>query len=392
MDSNSRRTLLRSGLATAALTSVAMLSRTERVAASTFDPWIDVRTFGAVGDGVVNDTSAIQSALNSIPPSGGTVYFPAGTFRVTAPLTVSNRHVGVLGAGRGVTTIRREGGGGGFDFSFSQYNQRLTFEGLSLLTATQAGGIAIRAAWPTPPTSGDSTQEPHFADFHIGPADQYVAYWSKGLEIINGRGTKISKFYIQGRTNTVSMSHGIHLRGSSVIVFVDAGSIYSVNEGIVAEDTSEGLYFSNLEVVFANNGFRLQTNGTPGSAITNCHVNSLQTGIYLLGHNDMAVIGNLLYRTADTNWVGIYVVGSPFCQIIGNNLTVTTSGAHRNGIILDASPNCTIGGNVIRDVDTGVWLAGGSTSQCVVTGNRIVNPGFTGVLDWGIGNLIANNL
>ena len=44
---------------------------------------VSVLDFGAVGNGVVNDTAAIQAALNN----AGTIVFPAGTFTVT-PLTV----------------------------------------------------------------------------------------------------------------------------------------------------------------------------------------------------------------------------------------------------------------------------------------------------------------
>ena len=37
---------------------------------------VSVKDFGAVGDGVADDTAAIQAAINSIPGSGGTVFFP----------------------------------------------------------------------------------------------------------------------------------------------------------------------------------------------------------------------------------------------------------------------------------------------------------------------------
>jgi len=41
---------------------------------------VSVKDFGAVGDGVTNDTAAIQNAINSLPVNGGAVYFPAGTY------------------------------------------------------------------------------------------------------------------------------------------------------------------------------------------------------------------------------------------------------------------------------------------------------------------------
>ena len=44
-----------------------------------------VKDFGAVGDGVTDDTAAIQAALDA----GGDVYFPAGRYKVTSQLTAN---------------------------------------------------------------------------------------------------------------------------------------------------------------------------------------------------------------------------------------------------------------------------------------------------------------
>lgn len=45
---------------------------------------LDVRNFGAIGDGVHDDTAAIQAAINALPTDGGTVYVPGGTYMIDA--------------------------------------------------------------------------------------------------------------------------------------------------------------------------------------------------------------------------------------------------------------------------------------------------------------------
>lgn len=48
---------------------------------------VKAATYGAVGDGVTDDTSAIQAALDAAAVSGRLVFFPPGTYRVTSLLT-----------------------------------------------------------------------------------------------------------------------------------------------------------------------------------------------------------------------------------------------------------------------------------------------------------------
>jgi parallel beta-helix repeat protein len=43
-------------------------------------PVVNVRDFGAKGDGVADDTAKIQKAIDSLAGRGGTVFFPAGTY------------------------------------------------------------------------------------------------------------------------------------------------------------------------------------------------------------------------------------------------------------------------------------------------------------------------
>lgn len=62
-----------------------------------------VLSFGAVCDGSTNDATAIQNAINSLPPSGGRVLFPAGRVcAVGATLNIGNGGVGTLSTTNGI--------------------------------------------------------------------------------------------------------------------------------------------------------------------------------------------------------------------------------------------------------------------------------------------------
>jgi hypothetical protein len=61
---------------------------------------VNVVARGAKGDGVTNDQPAIQAAINSLPDSGGIVFFPNGVYKLNAPLTIQSRtNVLLVGSG-----------------------------------------------------------------------------------------------------------------------------------------------------------------------------------------------------------------------------------------------------------------------------------------------------
>lgn len=72
------------------------------------DAWVDVKgDFGAKGDGVTDDSTAIQNALNSIS-SGGVLFFPKGTY-LSGSFTIP-RQVRVVGAGQYQTILKLKNG------------------------------------------------------------------------------------------------------------------------------------------------------------------------------------------------------------------------------------------------------------------------------------------
>ena len=73
-------------------------------------PTLSVKDFGAKGDGVTNDTAAIQAAIDHVyGAGGGTVFFPSGTYLVTSvvrnwtnPITVN-----LTGEGKRSTILKK---------------------------------------------------------------------------------------------------------------------------------------------------------------------------------------------------------------------------------------------------------------------------------------------
>jgi hypothetical protein len=71
------------------LSVIATGSTTTRTLANRFSDIINVKDFGAVGDGVADDTAAIQSAINQAQIKGSSLYLPAGIYRTTATINIT---------------------------------------------------------------------------------------------------------------------------------------------------------------------------------------------------------------------------------------------------------------------------------------------------------------
>ena len=69
---------------------------------------VNVLDYGAVGNGVINDTVAIQAAIDAAMPTNGAVYIPNGTYLVSATLNCRNatgNSVSIIGETRLGTII-----------------------------------------------------------------------------------------------------------------------------------------------------------------------------------------------------------------------------------------------------------------------------------------------
>jgi Pectate lyase superfamily protein/Chaperone of endosialidase len=104
---------------------------------------LSVKDFGAVGDGVANDTAAIQSALTHGALTGRAVFVPAGTYKITAALVVNTGaySTGAILFGEGRNSIISQVGIGedGIKFSTTQFLQNSGIRDLSVVCSATAG-------------------------------------------------------------------------------------------------------------------------------------------------------------------------------------------------------------------------------------------------------------
>jgi len=85
----------------------------QRTALDKLRDTVSVKDFGAVGDGVADDTAAIQAAIDAVSVNGGTVVFPSGTYRIAKTVGTNDRWgIKVTGSsvrlqGAGAASLRR---------------------------------------------------------------------------------------------------------------------------------------------------------------------------------------------------------------------------------------------------------------------------------------------
>jgi len=87
---------------TGAVTGVSSINgKTGSITGALINYSVSVKEYGALGNGVANDTTAIQNALNS---GYQNIYFPAGTYKVNATLTIP-KDISIFGDGPSLSMI-----------------------------------------------------------------------------------------------------------------------------------------------------------------------------------------------------------------------------------------------------------------------------------------------
>jgi hypothetical protein len=351
----------------------------------------NVKQYGAKGDGVTDDTTAIQNSINAANSAGGgTVFFPNGTYLVSATIIVHS-NILLLGQSKWKSIVKLADASrvALFDCSGVSGNPKMhiTFENLNLKHQISAGN---------PDMTGGKN----------------VLIYGKYTKLVQVTGCVFNYFssaavYISQVPDGGQWSWQVHDN-----IFFNLPWMESDTFGVVCDDIGEyadiqGNQFLNLiHGVWARNSANLR--------IGNNSVNNNQIGIKVdcsdinKNHGKVLIFGNTINHCSGG---GIYVqvYGNPTndtsmqtgCMIndnmvlLPNNFGITVRGGwshivSNNRIITSAAPDA---GIRLIDHDTT-----NKVSYSLVTANNVMCnvAGTTGVIETGgatgAGNSVVNNI
>lgn len=332
---------------------------------------ISVKAYGAVGDGVTDDTTAIQAAINAVPATGGIVYFPAGTYIISgAGLTFTKSNVTFAGAGSGATLLQiKSGVTGSFAmFQGTSVNKvrftNLGFDGLRRTNYPSKYGedvVPVQCGIEIVPSASGGCSEVtidncRFYDF------LYEGIW---FPIYSPDNTKLQNRHLIFNCTVIECGYGITLENGNYNRIINCflqGNGYRYVSGTQGWNIALNLTTGNnmIETLVEGcivDGLNSQVGAAPGTNVGRFGIKDAASGYSRIHHN---IIGNL----AATSW-GVFSQGRTRVWI-EDNIVFTCSG----GVDVTSSTGRVKGNDLSVNVTTPVT---GSSIAGMVFEN---NPGF----------------
>lgn len=354
--------------------------------AAVASPQINVDMYGAVGNGIADDTSRIQAALDYINSvGGGKLVFPAKTYLITASLTIGSN---TTLEGAGPKSIIKKGGAGAF--------RLLVNKGAPLLAGGGNVGILVQnlALVGDRPQVANPTRWSASTAYTVG---QEVV--SSSLDATTQSG-KTYRCTVAGTTSSTEPSHTSGTATDGTVTWQYVGTIWRPGADAIFFSLIKDTHVKNVHMYNFHNDALIYEYGT-ASTVSDCVIyNTNKDGIYLSGCEHINVVNNVLHD--------IYTFAiAPACtwySNISNNVSYGSTGFGGIGMGRDSRWN-TVSNNTVQNIDCAGESITGSLHGKTYPGaygdykyaayhNTISNNSVTGFIRL-IGcddNLVSNNV
>jgi polygalacturonase len=342
----------------------------------------NVKDFGAVGNGVADDTAAIQAALTAVPVAGGTVFFPPGTY-LTSSTLLTKSNTTILGSGPYASIIKAK-------------STMLPYAPL-----TAVFGVDVWATLTNATYSWGGNSNVVVLDLGFDMTEFTSIGGTFNIHFRNMHGSLVKNVYTLGGNDGIA-----HTRSTNFVVTkcqtTDAG-----NAGIDQWDhSSDGTIVNNRVIANRVNspyGILATGVGTTNIKVTDNYVNGItHVGIWIQGGGaaggvtNSVVQGNTVKNI--TKFFGIRVSDADNISIVGN--TIASTGNAAINFMTEAIAGVThsfVTGNVISGVGAGASaiLINNASAYNVLDGNTISGSAYAYGIELGVGtdsNQVENNV
>jgi hypothetical protein len=375
---------------------------------SKMSDFISVMDFGAVGDGTTDDTAAVQAAIDS----ARSIYFPPGTYSVSALTLASADSMRLFGAGWGdhdsiikardatsdVITINS----GLVEIANLKFKAGVTRTSGSYINVQQSG-IQITQCYFDAASIGI---------INNGTSNRYTDCWFSnikpsvgiGIRVDSGNDLNITRcsFNYNG---TTKYDTAIHVKSTGDVAISQCQLLWAIVGLRLDPTTGSGIFSITSDETFydhctygvycapTNNGHVVRCRWT------GCWFGSCSTvGVNIDKSTGTGIVAGFQFtgcQILDSGVDGIYFsagdgefIGSQFAQ---NASVALNLGPFASGVTVSG---CSMGANAGMSVNNyGIYVQSGAVDYCI-TGNRIRGNTTAQINDGGgsVNKLIANNL
>ena len=327
-------------------------------------PIMSVKSFGAKGDGVKDDTQAIQNAMNSMA-NGGTLEFPAGTYKYSKSLILLKPNVKLWGYGATLTPTN----------ATSQAIQLLAnsthIYGFKKVAPTN---WQREACWACYGIVARQSSNHEIIDNEIRYGSGIIV---SGANVLIGRNvvyrTVADAIHVTGASKDVRvLQNTVRENGDDMIAVVSYGGpdSYRVNNVLIEDNDVAGNYWGRGitavggdNITIRNNVARLTGHG-PGILV----YSQTNAAYSITSVNNVLVEGNLVQDSETVK---------PAYNPRGAWVRLGWGGIHIAGYygVNNRAENVMVRNNTIRNTYKDGIMVWGYASKVGLVGNRISNAG-----------------